>query len=100
MSKSKDEIKQFAEEFLEKLNEQELVKQVAWVIEAFPLSDLRDVAIGYVIGLTVDRFESIRAFQEIFDDRKRLSQDYDVLMAVFKEKLPKIIEKIEKEFCE
>lgn len=94
--KKKEEIRQFAEKFLNQMLEGDLVNRVAWVMNAFPLSDLRDVALGYVIGVTMDRFETVRAFNKIFDGRKPVSEDYNALMVVFQEKLPKIIEKIEK----
>jgi hypothetical protein len=85
---------------LETITKGELVELVGWVLEAFPLSDLRDVAVGFVIGVTMDQFWNFQTAREAIKGRKPDSEDYNFLMEVFKERLPDIIEKIEKEFCE
>lgn len=65
-------------------------------MKVVPLADLRDIAVGYVIGQTILRAEIL----EVLDDRELTSETYSDVMAVFREKLPKIAEKVEKEFCE
>lgn len=99
-AKKKEETINFVEKFLNNMLKQDIVSRVAWVTRAEPLVDLRDVAIGYVIGVTLERFERYGLINEILDGSKMDSEDYRNLMAIFKKKLPKIIEKVEKEFHE
>jgi hypothetical protein len=99
-AKKREEVKQFVEKFLNNMLETDILSSIDWVIQAVPLSDLRDVAIGYIIGVTFERLRSYGEISEILDGSKLVSDDYRNVMAVFREKLPKIIEKVEKEYCE
>lgn len=98
--KKREENKQLIEKFLDNMLKGDIINRIVWVARAVPLADLRDVAIGYVIGTAFERLEKIGLISEILNGSELVSEDYDNLMAVFKEKLPKIIEKVEKEFCE
>jgi len=98
--KKREDVKTFVEKFLDSVLKGDIVSRVGWVMQIVPLSDLRDVAIGYVIGVTFERLEKYGLISEILDGSKLISEDYSNTMAVFKEKLPQIIEKIEKEFSE
>ncbi len=85
----------FVETFLDGWLEQDIIPHIAWVMKAVPLADLRDVAVGYVIGQTLIRAE----IGEILDDRELTSKTYSGIMEVFKDRLPRIVAKVEKEFC-
>jgi hypothetical protein len=98
--KKKRETKEYVEQFLDKMLKEDIVSRVAWVMNAVPLSDLRDVAVGYVIGITFGYLERYGLINEILDGSKLDSEDYRNTMAVFKKTLPKIVEKVEKEYCE
>lgn len=99
-AKKRKETKQFIDSLLDNMLEEDIISQLAWVIRSFPLSDLRDVAIGYVIGTTFQRLERYGLISEILNGSKLGSEDYRMFWAAFNERLPKIIEKVEKEFCE
>lgn len=98
--KKREENRQSIEKFLENMLEGDIISRIAWVSRAAPLSDLRDVAIGYVIGRVLERHESFGQILELLDGSKLVSEDYQNLYAVIIEKLPKLIEKLEREFCE
>lgn len=99
-AKKRKEIKQFIESLLDNMLKEDIINRLAWVIRSVPLSDLRDVAIGYVIGTAFGKLERYGLISEILDGSKLVSEDYRNFWAAFNEKLPKIIEKVEKEFCE
>lgn len=98
--KEREKIRQMMEGFLESMLEIDIINRIAWVSKAVPLSDLRDVAIGYVIGMAFERLESYGQFVELLVGNKLVSEDYQNLYAVINEKLPKFIEKVERDFCE
>lgn len=95
-----EENKQFIESLLDSMLKGNIINRLAWVIRAVPLSDLRDVAIGYVIGVAFERLERRGLISEILDGSELVEEDYRNLMAALNEKLPKIVEKVEKQFCE
>lgn len=99
-TKKREDVKGFVEKLFDNMLKGDIVTRLGWVTQVVPLSDLRDVAIGYVIGVTLERLKNYGLISEILDGSKLISEDYDNTMAVFKEKLPQIIEKIEKEFSE
>jgi len=99
-TKKREENKQFIESLLNNMLKEDIIDRLAWVVRAVPLSDLRDVALGYVIGVTFERLERHGLISEILDGSKLVSEDYRNLMAALDEKLPKIVEKVENEFRE
>lgn len=98
--KKREENKQFIESVLDNMLKEDIISRLAWVVKAVPLSDLRDVALGFVIGVTFERLERYGLISEILDGSKLVSEDYHNLMVALSEKLPKIVEKVENEFRE
>jgi len=95
-----EENKEIMEKTVDKMLEDEIINRIAWVLRLAPLSDLRDVAIGYVVATAFQRLERIGLISEIINGSELVSEDYQNLLAILREKLPKICEKVEKEFCE
>lgn len=77
--------------------EGDIVQYVAWATQIVPLSDVRDIALGYVIGEAMARHS---VWFVLIGNHKRTAKDMDELMAVFKERLPEIVNKIDKELGE
>jgi len=98
--KKKVKVREFADGFLDSLLKGDVLNQIRWVTNAYPLSDLRDVAVGYIIGATTMKLYDYGGIKAIIDDAEFTSKDFDIVMQqVFREKLPEIIDKIEKDFC-
>ena len=97
--KRRNEARKFVEHLLDTALKGNVFDQIRWVAFAYPLSDFRDVALGYVIGLTLGKYEGHCYLDEILEGSKFTVRDLDVVMEVFHEKLPEIIVKLEKEFC-
>jgi len=98
-TKKKVEVRKFVETFLDAVLKEDILSQISWVTFAYPLSDVRDVALGFIIGLTLGKYEGHCYLDELLDGSELTVKDIDVVMEVFHEKLPEIIDKIEKEFC-
>lgn len=98
VNSNKDDARKFVEGQIDKFIKGDILSHIQWVAYAYPLSDLRDVALGYVVGLIFGKYEGHCLLTEISEGSRLQIRDTDVVMRVFKEKLPEIIDKIEKEF--
>lgn len=98
--KKREENKKFIKSLLDNILKGDIISRLAWVVRAVPLSDLRDVAVGYVIGVAFERLERHGLISEILDGSELVSEDHHNLMVALDEKLPKIVEKVENEFSE
>jgi hypothetical protein len=66
-----------------------ILGNTSWVIRIVPLCDLRDVALGYVIGETMDKHSLLF---ELEHNREQTPEDFEKLIMAFKEKLPNIVQ--------
>ena len=98
--KKREKNKQLIEKFLDNMLKGDIINRIVWVARAVPLADLRDVAIGFIIGTVIGRLEKIGLISEIINGSKLDQKDYENLGRALAERLPRIIEKVEREFCE
>jgi hypothetical protein len=90
---AKDTMVNFLDDLLSKGT---IVEYVSWVLGIVPLCDVRDVALGYVIGETMNRYSVLIKLS----GHEKTAEDFEKLLKVFREKLPRIAEKIEAELGE
>jgi hypothetical protein len=93
-----DDAKKFVENKLDNFLKENALNHVNWVIHSYPLADLRDVALGYIIGIIEGTYAAHCLLNEISNGSELKVKNMDVVMKVIDDNLPKIIEKIEKEF--
>jgi len=96
-AKEKEYSRKYVEGLLEKFLKMDVLDNIDWIRHANPLSDLRDVALGYVIGLILGKYECNCLLDEIRNGTELKVKNVDIVMKVLNEKLPDIIDKIEKE---
>lgn len=83
----------YIESEIDRMVQEEIVEDVEWVQEEIPVSSLRDLALGYMIGLlrgVVVMVAAARTEVEYNEAEK-------TARAIIKRRLPEIIEKIERE---
>lgn len=83
----------YIESEIDRMVREEIVKDVKWVQEEIPISSLRDLALGYMIGLLrgVVVLSGARATDKEYKELDKTAH------AIIKRRLPEIIEKIERE---
>jgi hypothetical protein len=90
--------KKIAEDFLDKFLKGDNLKEIRWLLEVAPLSDARDVALGYMAGRYLSGVPTLLIID--FGIQKDDAKLYAELISIFSEKAPEILEKIESELTE
>ena len=83
----------YIESEIDRMVQEEIVGDVEWVQEETPISSLRDLALGYMIGLLRGLISMIGAAKttEDYEEVERIAH------SIVKRRLPDIIKRIEKE---
>jgi hypothetical protein len=88
----KDERKE-VERFLDDYLDGDILPRIGWILAKAPLSDIRDVALGYVIGEALAKIHAIGILTGPYPSDKVMSEVIEML----KLRIPKILEKVERE---
>jgi hypothetical protein len=100
--KRKDNTREFIERLLNNYLKVDIFDHIKFVKKEYPLVDMRDVCLGYVIGVVAGKYECHCVLKGIKSDNSDTStkKDIAIVMKALHEYLPRIIDKIETEFCE
>ena len=99
--KRREDTKEFIERLLNNYLKVDIFDHISFVKKQYPLVDMRDVCLGYVIGIIAGKYECHCVLNGISNNSDAgTEKDIDIVMKALYENLPRIIEKIEKEFCE
>ena len=84
----------YLESVMDEIIQEEVFPSVEWVQQEMPISSVRDLTLGYVIGL----LETLAIVSVRIRTRAVLSkEDNRIIKTMLKRRLPEIIEKIERE---
>ena len=97
--KRRADARKFAKHLLDSFLKADIFDHVDFVKKAYPLADMRDVGLGYVIGMVAAKYECHCILSGLSKGSDTEIKDVDVVMKVLYENLPKIIDKLEKIFC-
>ena len=90
----KEEIKVKIENLLNDCTKQNLVRDLRWILHAIPLCDIRDVAIGYIVGIIMDKVPLLYVLEE---NDSPTEKEMIEIIEIIQQRLPNILDKIEKD---
>jgi hypothetical protein len=98
-TKRKDDARKFMKRVLRNYLKEDIFSHIKIIKKEYPLADMRDVCLGYVLGIALGKYECHCVLEGIRNGSDGSIKDVDVVMEVLGDYLPRIVEKIEKEFC-
>ena len=97
--KRRENTREFIERLLNNYLKVDIFDHIKFVKKEYPLADMRDVCLGYVLGIVSGKYECHCILNGISNGSDTKIKDIDIVMKTLYENLPKIVDKIEKEFC-
>ena len=96
-----DVAREFVERNLDRILQQEVVPLFAWIGHETTISSLRDMGIGFVVGVmqSLAEVSCLVGRKKEFTEREETEEDKEI-RALIKRRLPEIVEKIDLELGE
>lgn len=92
-----EKIRGFIESSLDEIfSDEKIVGDVEWIREEMSISSLRDLALGYAVGVSKALGMTIAQVKP-FASEKELKEAEETVDKIIKRRLPQIIKKIERE---
>lgn len=83
------EVKDFLDNYLKG----DIIPRITWISRVAPLSDMRDIALGYIVGEALAKIHATGLLVGPYPTDEVMSE----IIGMLKQRLPKIVEKIEME---
>lgn len=81
------------ERFLNDYLDRDILPRIGWILAETPLSDVNDVALGYIMGEVVAKIHAMGILTGPYPSTDVMSEVVEML----KPRIPKILEKVERE---
>jgi len=88
-----DETRGYVESGIDNLLNVEIIESTRWLAAEFPHKNLKDLAIGYVVGALLLKGQAM----VLIHQGNITDEDISQILAIIKRRFPEIIEKIERE---